>query len=161
MTKLTLTIVGEDDDSVIDLMLRAYRHLLCSDQPLREESDSYTVSFQEGNATCDVVHFTPATAEEPDITRLARAFTEHVHALIDNREDFYEILRRNRTESNAEICATHDFCDANILMSNAWQDLFPAETFCPQNPLHGTLWSAAWQKARTAEFDLQRLPLPA
>ena len=66
MTKLTLTLVGEDDDAAISLMLRAYKHLLCSDQPLREGSDSYTVSFQEGTATCDVLHFTPATAGEPD-----------------------------------------------------------------------------------------------
>jgi hypothetical protein len=169
MTKLTLTIVAGNDGDAHHLVMSMFNMLgmediglpSSTDTPLKEGPAAYSISRDYGNATCDVVHFTPATPEEPDITRLARKFTLHVLAYFDSEDDFNEVNRRNRAEPDPDICHTHDFCDANILMSNAWEDLFPAEPFCPQNPLHGTLWSAAWQKARTAEFDLQRLPLPA
>jgi hypothetical protein len=158
MTKLTLTVVGENDDAAIHLMLRAYKQLLLSDQPLREGRDSYTVSFMEGNASCDVARFTSVCASEDEVNRLARAFTAHVRAFFVEGDDvggmFATVLERNRAEENPTICHTHDFCDANILMSNAWEETFPHEPFSPQNTFHAELWSEAWQQAKAAEFQL-------
>lgn len=161
MTKLTLTIVGDSDDEAL-LLLMILSGQMNSDV-LRTGKDAYSVSRDFGNASCDVARFEPVCASEDEITRLAEAFTEHVREYFINEQGdseldhsyyFQQVRELNRTEPDPSICHTHDFCDANILMSNAWEETFPHEPFVPQNTFHTQLWSAAWQQAKAAEFQL-------
>ncbi len=166
MTKLTLTIVADSDDKARTLLYRLSSFMLHNegDRPLRTDSGAYSLSCSYGNASCDVARFVPVCGSEDEINRLAAAFTKHVRAFFwddsvgDTNDDFMLVLERNAEEPDPSICHTHDFCDANILMSNAWEETFPHEPFVPQNTFHAELWSAAWQKARKAEFQLPQSP---
>lgn len=169
MIKLTLTLFAETDELALHV-LRAFS--VCIDQSsdngeqsLITGKDAYSLSRSYGNASCDVARFTPVCGSEDEINRLAREFSYQVCGYfiddgpLDSNEDFQAILERNRAEPNPSICHTHDFCDANILMSNAWEETFPHEPFCAQNGFHAELWSAAWEQARKAEFQLPKAPL--
>lgn len=163
MTKLTLTIVADSDDKARTLLYRLAAMLAEDLDDVGKltvtGTDAYSVSRDYGNASCDVARFEPVCGSQAEIDRLAAAFTEHVRAFFwddsvgDTNDDFMLVLERNAEESDPSICHTHDFCDANILMSKAWKDCFPHEPFVPQNTFHCQLWSAAWQQARAAEFS--------
>ena len=88
-----------------------------------------------------------------DTIRLARAFGEQVQTL--SVAEFREIILRNKSETNDGICHSHDFCDANMLMLDAFIETFG------RNPLDGPdgmtdedgkLWDGAWAIAKAAEF---------
>jgi hypothetical protein len=57
---------------------------------------------------------------------------------------FAEMQRRNRT-APAGVCASHDFCDANMVMLAA----FEAHELVPDMD-DPTLWNAAWERAMPA-----------
>jgi hypothetical protein len=61
-----------------------------------------------------------------------------------------QVLRRN--ESNPpDACATHDFCDANMAMTEAFA-LFFKRRCDPNSASDSALWSAAWALAKSAGF---------
>lgn len=87
-----------------------------------------------------------------DTTKLAAEFSRRVRR--DLAEHLPEIRRRNAASEYG--CATHDFCDANEIMGEAFKavmgrnilpddDSEPTESDCD-------LRNAAWEIARKAEF---------
>ena len=77
-------------------------------------------------------------------------------------DDLPEILERNKRYSD-DVCATHDFCDANTLML----DTFERFGLSPMGSVDGVegwrvelmhrLWGMAWGKAKAAEFVIKQL----
>jgi len=53
------------------------------------------------------------------IEALARAFAVRMESEI-GRENLLEAVRRNAT-SDASVCHTHDFCDANIVLAETFE----------------------------------------
>jgi hypothetical protein len=161
MTKLTLTLVADDDAAALRVLRRAFAginfdHIGENKADIHLNTAGYTGSWDDGNYICDVARFEPVCGSEAEVQRLARAFTEQVKEYFGDgfvADGLDSIILRNRTEPNPSICHTHDFCDANMLMSNAWEECFPHEAFCLQNTFHTELWSAAWQQAKAAEFS--------
>jgi hypothetical protein len=98
------------------------------------------------------------------IQRLAAAFSQAVRE--DLAPHLAEIRRRNREDYAGDTCcATHDFCDANMLMLDA----ITAQLGHEPRYLDGTdaagdfddeqqgeidLWNAAWALAKAREFRL-------
>ena len=99
-----------------------------------------------------------------DVRRLAAAFSAIVRE--DLADHLGEIRRRNREDyADDTCCATHDFCDANMLMLDA----ITAQLGHEPRYLDGTdekgdfdagqtaeieLWNAAWALAKESEFRL-------
>lgn len=48
-------------------------------------------------------------------------------------------------------CASHDFCDANMAMDEAWKKLF-AKEISLQNQRQIDLWNKAWRIAKSNKF---------
>ena len=94
-----------------------------------------------------------------NVLKLARAFGQEVQEAFSARE-FREICDRNKSGAPYDddmCCATHEFCDANMLMHAAFVKTFD------RDPLDGPdssgmtqadtdLWNAAWAVAKAAEF---------
>lgn len=77
---------------------------------------------------------------------LAEKFTELLRAALSPAE-FAEMADANANETDAGICHSHDYCDANQVMLNAMESLgieYDAEN---------TLFSDAWLHARLELFD--------
>lgn len=72
------------------------------------------------------------------------------------RKDFAEVRGRNLDEQDEAVCHSHDFCDANMTMYAAMQDVTGEECF-PNDEENCAAWEAAWSHAKeyhlTADAD--------
>ena len=77
--------------------------------------------------------------------RLGDAFLARLLAEV-GEEKYAEIVRRNRAEPDSRICHSHDFVDANVVMSEAFAELVGEEVDL-ENDAHTSLWGRAWRRA--------------
>lgn len=82
--------------------------------------------------------------------RLAKQF----HALVrrDLPGHLAEIDRRNALPDMEGCCATHDFCDANEIMADAFKDTFGCEIDLNED-LDLRIWNGAWTIAKSRGFN--------
>ena len=66
-------------------------------------------------------------------------------------EQITEVIKRNTLEKYQGCCATHDFCDANMAMAEAFKRTFNRE-FEFGNELDSTLFNGAWYIAKQNQF---------
>lgn len=89
---------------------------------------------------------------------LARLFSLVVRRSLSAAE-IEMVVELNSVENDALICHTHDVCDANMLMLEAFVDagLLADHRDAPADYFH-PLWCAAWDLAKTNSFALGSLP---
>ena len=96
--------------------------------------------------------------------QLAAKFAELLRGCLGD-DKIAEVVRLNRTPEYTECCASHDFCDANEVMGEAFA-LCGVKTFvdCSPESSHEEeyatamkLWDNAWTLAKAAEFDAGKL----
>ena len=115
-------------------------------KPLTEadrEQVERTMFFAHNECRADYVAPTVKPAEQIGI-RFAQVLREWL-----TDAEWLEMRRRNVEHVNDGICASHDFCDANMAMHQAFMDCGqpdPAEN--PQDDAVLTLWGDAWQWAQ-------------
>jgi hypothetical protein len=86
----------------------------------------------------------------PTTNKLARRFASIIRFDFTAKQ-LAEIKRRNRKYDH-NICATHDFCDANMVMWAAYEDVYGrapeigGDTEASQAEI--AIWNEAWAKAK-------------
>jgi hypothetical protein len=89
----------------------------------------------------------PANSEIlQEVALLARQFADVLHVWLTPAE-FAEMQRRNRTPKYDKHCASHDFCDANIAMEDAFKRTFGREPNL-ESDTDIDLWNKAWDVAK-------------
>lgn len=71
----------------------------------------------------------------------------------DLGENLAEIVRRNFTDEYDSCCATHDFCDANELMAEAFKGVMGRDAEADSDP-DSFIWNLAWSEARGSDFRI-------
>lgn len=93
----------------------------------------------------------------PDVNTLAKAFSDEMRAGI-TAEELAEVNKRNVAEGEGSlICHSHDFCDANMVMYDAWAKVTGAEPpveFIVNDDRAQAVWQDAWSIAKKANFSL-------
>ncbi len=87
-----------------------------------------------------------------DTYDLAAAFSVGLEEALTPWE-FDEVLRLNAAETDPLICHSHDFCDANMVMLEAFEAL--GGTFDPADEGQATLTNAAWDIAKKCGFNVK------
>ncbi len=83
---------------------------------------------------------------------LAAEFAARLRAEL-TPDQIAEVNRRNATPQYQNgSCASHDFCDANMPMAEAFEASTGKEVD-PSSETDARLWNAAWEAARRAGFD--------
>lgn len=81
---------------------------------------------------------------------IARAFADKLRAYL-SPDQWQEMRRRNALpEYGGPICASHDFCDANMPMQDAWESIMGREFLPDDEPPSDAdcaLWNRAWEIA--------------
>ncbi len=92
-------------------------------------------------------------ANEFSIT-LHRWFSNPHHRARHGEGLMDKVRKRNAAEKDRGICHSHDFVDANMAMSEAFEELFGREpdTSGPDTDI----WNAAWDLAKSREFRIDR-----
>ncbi|MBN8422479.1 MAG: hypothetical protein J0L73_26425 [Verrucomicrobia bacterium] len=89
---------------------------------------------------------------KPSAHSLARAFATQLHADIGN--DISTVVALNAQEGNSPCCHSHDFCDANQTMLDAWQALTGEECeFSADDDALTALINEAWNIAKAHDFS--------
>lgn len=91
--------------------------------------------------------------------KLAREFSRQLLKRIGIKQ-LVEANRRNAARGN-DSCASHDFCDANVIMERAFRTAIgraPLPKDGPMTDATVTLWNAAWTLAKTNSFYVEGKP---
>lgn len=84
---------------------------------------------------------------------LAQLFSLKLHKAI-TAEEMRTVLARNNAQAdmvNDPVCHSHDFCDANMVMFEAWQEMFGGDPDT-MDDADLAIWSEAWTIAKAANF---------
>jgi hypothetical protein len=89
---------------------------------------------------------------DSNITAIAQAFADILKRDLGD-SDFEAMRAKNRTPpySDSGCCASHDFCDANMPMQEAWEGVMGRSIFGTDGPISESdmgLWKHAWAHAR-------------
>jgi hypothetical protein len=90
------------------------------------------------------------------VERVARAFADNLRRELGAAR-MATVIAANKTVAPG-VCASHDYCDANMPMAAAFETVMGREPDASADA-DATLWSRAWDMAREAEF-WNGLPLP-
>ena len=83
---------------------------------------------------------------------LAKAFREIVRRDLANHIAAIDATNSERAlNGDGDTCATHDYCDANMLMIQAWESVM-GRPMRPHVDSDSALWNQAWQIARATPF---------
>lgn len=94
------------------------------------------------------------TATDTRTETLAREFSARLSLELGD-ETMNEIARRNARTNYTKSCASHDFCDSNMVMLAAFADVFGLDEDTACDRLLGEdldLVNDAWDEAVYAEF---------
>ena len=83
-------------------------------------------------------------------TTIAKAFSAKLRWNLTG-EQMYEIVTKNASEEYKHCCATHDYCDANMLMLEAFEET-NSRLFNYNSRSDAALWNEAWTTARQNNF---------
>ena len=86
---------------------------------------------------------------DQQVTAIAEAFAEVMRQWL-TPDEFAEMKRRN-VHYDSLVCASHDFCDANMAMAEAFQGVTSRE-IDGENAADAALWSDAWGLAKRLYF---------
>jgi hypothetical protein len=87
------------------------------------------------------------------VDTIARAFIAEFQAS-HSAQQCTEVDARNAAEESENVCHSHDFCDANMVMDAAWLSLF-GRSMCDHADQEAAtaLWNAAWDRAKEIGFS--------
>ena len=91
----------------------------------------------------------------PTTETLASEFSRTLRACLTPQQ-MNEVALRNRKESCINVCHSHDFCDANMVLYDVFMKhgMDPADEGGPD--LWGDLWNCAWDLAKAREFQFDK-----
>lgn len=83
---------------------------------------------------------------EEDYQKMAVIFKRLLLAEVGEK-NFESIFLLNDQEADPRICHSHDYCDANVVMAQAFSEVFGFDVDS-QNEGHADVWNAAWDLAK-------------
>lgn len=91
-----------------------------------------------------------ARLDAPDTPeRLAKRFSYVLRGWLSS-DEIAEVIERNKT-AKPNVCHSHDFCDANMVMADAWRQVIGGEIDA-DDEAQATLWGTAWELANKEGF---------
>jgi hypothetical protein len=119
-----------------------------ADREFSEANRFIVARYLDENFTDDVLLATndwQAVLAFVNAWRIAQAFAETLKKDLEPRQ-FAEMKKRNLTYGEG-ICASHDFCDANMMMAAAFKEVTGREADVATDA-DTALWNQAWDLAR-------------
>jgi hypothetical protein len=83
---------------------------------------------------------------DQQVTAIAEAFAEVLRQWL-TREELETVRSRNACQSDPHVCHSHDFCDANMAMAPAFEQIVGREPDVA-SMADAALWSEAWDLAK-------------
>jgi len=111
--------------------------------------------FHSGADTRELLRVTKLTKSPADITKLAKQFAKLLSEEIGD-DNMKAVVAANKKEKSSGVCHSHDYCDANMVMADAFKvldiDLEKDYPDAVQNAQIVSIWNAAWDEAFKNNF---------
>jgi hypothetical protein len=121
----------------------------CSQCGNTDDWDSLTEA--EGRLWCEEC-FQEHMGERAEAEELAAEFSRMLRETLST-EEMAEVKARNAVEQSPDVCHSHDFCDANMVMDAAGKKLGLWSADLDINDQSNmTLWNTAWNIAKCRGF---------
>lgn len=91
--------------------------------------------------------------QQEQTVELAKEFAKTLQNWLGN--DLKKVVARNKRTGLPDVCASHDFCDANMAMYEAFMTAFGRELSFESGDEE--LVNAAWDAAKIAGFDASKI----
>ncbi len=91
----------------------------------------------------------------PNVTvkLLAHEFSQALRSSL-SPEEMTEVVLRNRAQASPNICHSHDFCDANMVLHEVFMKHGMDVADEGGMDRWGELWDRAWNLAKANEFQI-------
>lgn len=90
------------------------------------------------------------------VEAIAYVFASNLKAILTDKQ-LATVKKRNEKLMFTGSCATHDFCDANMPMEAAFEEVMKRGS-APDSDDDMDLWNEAWQMAKEADFEFAPWP---
>ena len=94
----------------------------------------------------------------PTAQEVAREYSKVLRDWL-SEEEMAEVIRLNKAQANPSVCHSHDFCDANMAMQEAFRNLKTTTPFDASGDDEEAqvteLWNEAWDIAKKSEFAVE------
>ncbi len=113
-------------------------------------------------AEAERVHRGMAKPGDPTVETLARKFSEVLRRWLTPKE-MLTVAQRNVKQAGEGTCASHDFCDANMAMLEAYESFGKAwgrRALDMDDDVARNLWNEAWDRAQANAFWVKGAPKP-
>ncbi len=94
----------------------------------------------------------PSKSPKANVKKLARAFSKRLRRVLTPAE-MREVIERNKSAPPG-VCASHDFCDANEVMADAFKDVY-GRAVNPRRNVECGVWNDAWNLAFNQKFKVR------
>lgn len=112
---------------------------------------AYSVSVDQLLVETADIHLKPQRVL-PSPYALARVFAAELRNEIGDR--VFAVVALNMDEKDPNICHSHDFCDANQVMIDAWEKVAGWPCSCDPNAEgEFAVWTKAWNLAKKNNFS--------
>lgn len=83
--------------------------------------------------------------------QLAKEFSDGLKRILSSTE-IAEVVRRNRVETSPNICHSHDFCDANMVLHEVFMNHRMDIADEGGRERWGSIWDTSWNLAKSKDF---------
>lgn len=94
------------------------------------------------------------------VDAVAYAFAGNLKVLLTPQE-LEQVVKRNKRNAKKagyeNCCASHDFCDANMPMAEAFEEVLGREIDMNSNN-DTAIWNKAWELAKAVQFEFAAGP---
>ncbi len=110
--------------------------------------------IKDACSTPDIFHVFRAGEYLAHFNDLERRLAQTFHGIVRRElpEHLERIDRLNSEPSYTGMCATHDFCDTNMLMAEAFERVVGRESDVSAH-VDVALWNKAWNVAKLVGFN--------
>jgi len=99
----------------------------------------------------------------PGASHNARALAHEFSRILRDwltEDEIEQVIERNAEVDDPAICASHDFCDANMAMYEAFENIM-GHPIDPQKKADASVWDKAWNMAKASDFAVGPRANPA
>lgn len=99
----------------------------------------------------------------PGASHNARALAHEFSRILRDwltEEEIEQVIERNAEVDDPAVCASHDFCDANMAMYEAFENIM-GHPIDPQKKADASVWDKAWNMAKASDFAVGPRANPA
>ncbi len=121
---------------------------------MKTQQDLIDDIYTSLTAALDLIDANSRLDHEASVKKLAKMFSWELRCAL-TEEEMAEVIEANREPENVGTCASHDVCDANMVMIEAWTKFFGVDDINFNDNEQCRLWNEAWDLAKADEFAVK------